>query len=158
MSEVNTYKKITDVELVSALNDAVNVLINDNGALKQLPVADAFATNEQINELSEKIAEVDYGISFTMQNNKVTHSASFNDVAKVCLNNTQRADALLNIIHSLDMTTMQLTISAHRSIWFKAVRDLTTNSIIAMQWGFIVDGAEVVYQFNPDGTVTEVTE
>lgn len=58
MSEVNTYKKITDVELVSALNDAVNVLINDNGALKQLPVADVFATNEQINELSEEIADL----------------------------------------------------------------------------------------------------
>lgn len=108
--------------------------------------------------LSEEIADVDYGISFTMQNNKVSHSASFNDVAKVCLNDTRRANALLNIIYSLDMTTMQLTVSAHRSIWFKAVRDLTTNSIIAMQWGFIVDGAEVVYQFNPDDTVTEVTE
>lgn len=108
--------------------------------------------------LSEEIADVDYGISFTMQNNKVSHSASFDDVAKVCLNDTRRANALLNIIYSLDMTAMQLTVSAHRSVWFKAVRDLTTNSIVAMQWGFIVDGAEVVYQFNPDGTVTEVTE
>lgn len=116
------------------------------------------ANDLAIAELSEEIAEVDYGIIFTMQNNQVSHSASFNDVAEVCLNNTQRADALLNIVHTLDTAAMQLTVSAHRSVWFKAVRTLTTNSIIAMQWGFIVDGAEVVYQFNPDGTVTKVTE
>lgn len=116
------------------------------------------ANDLAVAELSEEIAEVDYGISFTMQNNQVSHSESFNDVAQVCLNNTQRANALLNIVHSIDTATMQLTISAHRSIWFKAVRALTTNSIIAMQWGFLVDGAEVVYQFNPDGTVTKVTE
>ena len=116
------------------------------------------ANDLAIAELSKEIAEVDYGISFTMQNDQVSHSESFNDVVKVCLSNTQRANALLNIVHSIDTATMQLTVSAHRSIWFRAVRALTTNSIIAMQWGFIVDGAEVVYQFNPDDTVTKVTE
>ena len=35
MSEL-TYKKITDVEQVEALNDGATVLVNDNGALKQV--------------------------------------------------------------------------------------------------------------------------
>lgn len=36
MSEVNTYKKITDVEQIETLNDAATVFINDNGAMKQV--------------------------------------------------------------------------------------------------------------------------
>ena len=47
MSEL-TYKKITDVDVVEALNDAATVFINDNGAMKQV-AADKLGAVKTVN-------------------------------------------------------------------------------------------------------------
>lgn len=76
MSEVNTYKKITDVELVGALNGAANILINDNGALKQVAAIE-FAQKAEI----EGVVKTVNGIA-PDENGAIEsyHSVSFNFV------------------------------------------------------------------------------
>ena len=161
MSEL-TYKKITDVEQVEALNDGATVFVNDNGALKQVAsteiVADVVKTVNGATPDENGNIEINRSnpVPFNKNGNTVQCILPFAEAVKIINKGTNQATVTLSYT-SMDTNTMSIVTETRYACRVVMGVTLSTSEVLWIQVDFAMnDGSIVRYQFNPDGTVVEV--